>query len=396
MKYLVIRNEGLINELDLTSLGLSTKRGDSSKIGQFGSGSKFALAYLVRENIPFKIFSGMEEFKIDTETVLHRDQPVTFITINGRKTDITTEFGGIDWQCWMALRELISNAMDEPAFSLKTQEEYTPEENHTTIVLEMVNQVKEIMVNYHHYFCFDRIASYENRHGKLFIKQEQSPIAVYRKGIRCLDSNRKAFLDCNFYNIEINESRLASEGHLDVYMRLLLKQEDVPQTVWENCFKSDYKDWLPVECPKSAFNAISTLKHKYRIECPVNIGLLGFLGSGLMEETKEILVIPNNYYNAAVKEGILEMNENLTQIGDTAFLEIEDNRKQELEYYLKNFGFPCKVKFGAMEFSKEIIIKDNLILIKSSSQYSAKQLAVLILQTIPIEHALPIFENHII
>lgn len=395
MKYLVIRNEGLINELDLTSLGLSTKRGDSSKIGQFGSGSKFALAYLVRENIPFKIFSGMEEFKIDTETVLHRDQPVSFITINGRKTDITTEFGGIDWECWMALRELISNAMDEPAFALKMQDEYNPAENHTTIVLEMVDPVKQIMVNYHHYFAFDRIASYENSVGKVFIKSDNTYISVYRKGIRCLDSTRKSYVDVNFNNVEINESRLSSEGFIDIQMRRLLNFE-VPYQVWEALFKGEYKDWLPVTPVKSALNAIAVLKERYKIECPLNINLLGFLGMGLIEEGKPILLIPNTYYTKAIEEGILERNESLTQIGDTAFLEIDDPRKQETQYYLQNFGFPCEVKFGAMELNKDIIIKENFVLVKASATYTAKQLAVLILQTINIKTALPIFEKHIV
>lgn len=394
MKYLVIRNEGLINELDITSLGLSTKRGDSSKIGQFGSGSKFALAYLVRENIPFKIFSGLEEIKIDTETVLHRDQPVSFITINGRKTDITTEFGGVDWQCWMALRELISNAMDEPGFKLTTEEEYLPVLGNTTIVLEMVNPVKQIMVNYHHYFAFDRIASYENLVGKVFIKSENTYISVYRKGIRCLDSTRKSYVDVNFNNIDINESRLTNEGYTDVQMRRLLNYE-VPYQVWEALFKGEYKDWLPLTPPKSAMDAIAVLKERYKIECPLNINLLGFLGMGLIEENKPILIIPNTYYNSAIEVGILTSTENITKIGDTAFLEIEDNRKREVQYYLQNFGYLCEIKFGAMELAKDIIIKENLVLVKASVTYTAKQLAILILQTLNIETALPIFEKHI-
>lgn len=396
-KFLCIKNEGLINELDITSLGLSTKRGDNSKIGQFGSGSKFALAWLVRNNINFKIFSGLEEIKIDTETVLHRDLPVSFITINGRKTDITTEFGGIDWQAWMVLRELISNAMDEPGFKLTTQEDYTPEDGNTTIVLPMEDDIKEIMVNYHHYFCFDRIPSYENKRGKIFIKQELSNLTVYRKGIRCLDSNRKTYVDVSFSNIKINESRLSSEGDMDYEMRQLLTTDnEIPYKIWEALFNSEYKDWLPANPGISALNAIAILKEQYRIECPLNLTLLGFLGSGLMTENKKTLIIPNIYYNTAIKQGILIQNESLIQIGDTAFLEIEDNRKEEIQYYLQNFGFPCEVKFGAMELSKDIVIKQNLILIKASCTYTAKQLAVLVLQTIDIETALPIFEKHIV
>ena len=48
MKYLIITNKGEIEPQALHLVGASTKRGDSSKIGQFGSGNKYALAYLLR------------------------------------------------------------------------------------------------------------------------------------------------------------------------------------------------------------------------------------------------------------------------------------------------------------------------------------------------------------
>lgn len=48
--YLKIENEGTVPVEAFTLIGASSKRDDSSKIGMFGSGNKYALAYLLRNN----------------------------------------------------------------------------------------------------------------------------------------------------------------------------------------------------------------------------------------------------------------------------------------------------------------------------------------------------------
>ena len=106
---LEIVNDGL-NAILL--IGASTKRGDDTKIGFFGSGLKYSMATLLRNGIPFKMFSGTKEIKITTKKVKLREQEFRQIVINGKPTSMTLEMG-IDWQPWFAVREILCNAIDE-------------------------------------------------------------------------------------------------------------------------------------------------------------------------------------------------------------------------------------------------------------------------------------------
>ena len=97
MKWIKIKNKGMIQPEALHLMGGTTKTNDSTKIGQFGSGNKYALAYLLRNGYSVKIFSGLEEIKIETKSIDFRNNDFEVIYINGERTSITTKMGK-DWE----------------------------------------------------------------------------------------------------------------------------------------------------------------------------------------------------------------------------------------------------------------------------------------------------------
>jgi hypothetical protein len=90
MKYLKIQNNGELDIRLIALMGGTTKSNDEFKIGQFGTGLKYTLAYLYRNNLAFKIFVGEQEVKVHIETEDIGGEIFEIICINGHRTSITT------------------------------------------------------------------------------------------------------------------------------------------------------------------------------------------------------------------------------------------------------------------------------------------------------------------
>ena len=155
MSYLKIQSKGEIDVKAFTLLGGSTKTGDSSKIGMYGSGLKYSISTLLRNNIKFKVFSGVKELTFETKNDSFRDKEFELILVNGQQTSFTTSMGGSDWDNPFApLREIYSNALDEDDdASLEEATILEGEFDTTTFYIEMTLSVKDFYDNIGLYFC---------------------------------------------------------------------------------------------------------------------------------------------------------------------------------------------------------------------------------------------------
>lgn len=243
MKYLLIENKG---ELDINSLilvGASTKRDDASKIGMFGSGNKYAIATLIKHKIPFKIFSGETEVNLTTKAVSFRGKEFEQIFVDGKETSLTTDMGP-QWKPWMAVREFVSNSLDEGQSNIVHEiDTINAREGFTRIYIGVCKDIEEITVNWSKYFSFDREdIVIENPDGKvLFNNNIDDELSLYRKGIRCIEStSMKSIFHYDLPDFCINESRIinSGQGYWEV-SRFLCKNatDTAARTILENIGK---------------------------------------------------------------------------------------------------------------------------------------------------------------
>jgi hypothetical protein len=152
MKYLKIQNKGILPLRLLKLIGASTKTGDATKIGEFGTGLKYAIAFFIRKKIDFKLFIGIHEVKITTEDINVNGNLFKEIKINGKHTGITTHYG-VQWKAWEAIREVYCNAIDEKNPSVDEGiEEITGKRGHTTFFIEQTDEIYEVVSNWKSYF----------------------------------------------------------------------------------------------------------------------------------------------------------------------------------------------------------------------------------------------------
>lgn len=208
MKYIKIKNQGEIEPQALHLVGASTKRNDSTKIGQFGSGNKYAIAFLLRNGYSLKVFAGLDEITIETRTETLRDMDFEVIYLNGEKTSITTEMGK-DWQFWQAMRELYCNALDEGGYSMDFVQEIVPVEGETHFYIDTKKDVMEFVSNFDNYFAINKKVIFKCATGRI-IEKTGDTVNLYRKGIRCFNSPKKSVYDYDFNDINIDENRLIS------------------------------------------------------------------------------------------------------------------------------------------------------------------------------------------
>lgn len=247
--FVKIQNEGEIEFGGLHLMGVSSKRGDSEKIGFFGSGNKYAIATLLRNNIPFRIFSGSKEVKIGKKEVMFRGKMYEQIIIDGETTSLTTSMG-VDWENWFAIRELYCNAVDEGEATLTVDNKTKGDAGKTTIFVGLTDELSDFFKQVDRYILLDKeniIDSRKTQYGDVHIlASDGEEFVAYRKGIRIFPKNAiKSLYWYNFSDIQINESRTYKYEH-EVLERIasyltVTKRKDVIENYLKH-WKSSYEE----------------------------------------------------------------------------------------------------------------------------------------------------------
>lgn len=205
MKYLKIQNDGLLDIRLVALMGGTTKSKDKYKIGQFGTGLKYTLAYLFRNNLDFEIFVGTEPIAITTESEIIREEKFDIICINGHRTSITTKMGE-DWEAWMIVRELWCNALDESGAIRDVSEDPCGEEGKTTFYIQIDNQLQKVLDNWSKYFIHSQEPIFENQEFALYPAGDH--MCIYKNGVLIREiREEKSVFSYDYKSADINELR---------------------------------------------------------------------------------------------------------------------------------------------------------------------------------------------
>lgn len=210
MKFLKITNKGELDIRLVALMGGTTKSSNEYKIGQFGTGLKYTLAFLFRNNLAFKIFSGENNIKIHLEYETIHDEKFEIICINNNRTSITTRMG-LEWNAWMIIRELWCNALDEGGYSKEIIETnnldaLTGNKNETSFYIQINNDIQAVLDSWNQYFIHDREAIQKGETYSIY--PGTGSLRIYKQGVLIYhDKEKKSLFNYDIKNASINELR---------------------------------------------------------------------------------------------------------------------------------------------------------------------------------------------
>ena len=361
MKYIRIKNNGLIEPNALHLLGASTK--DDTKIGQFGSGNKYALAYFIRNGYEPRIFSGKTELVVSTKKEIFRDHEFNVIYIDGQKTSITDAMGK-DWEFWQAIREVYCNAIDEGGYSLAFVPEIEPREGETHYYINAQKDVKAFVAEFDNYFAENKKVLFECKVGRI-VEKSGSTANIYRRGVRCYNTNLKSVYDYDFNEIEIDENRLVKYSWR------------VEEKMWDLIFRCDNPELIRTILTQSAENGYiegsiaeyssintSNMSETFKgVLKSTRLAPAGYAGLLKADEIHNHVIIPTRIFNAV--KGVLK-DSNVggrfkITVNGNAYRIIEPDKLQtrtlqEANYFLEQVQFQVPYEIAVAVFDNKSVM----------------------------------------
>lgn len=184
-----IASRGVAAVESFTVLGASSSRGNSDKIGQFGSGAKHAILCALRERLDVTIYCGNTKIVPFTQpqTIHGTDQQRVLFKIGTRTetSSMTLDFGSLDWRepIKMMLREFISNALDAANgvwddIVIEKVEKPRAKSDWTQVFIPLTASVEDYINELSQHFL-----QATNKQEKVLLPQEPGNCRFYRKGV---------------------------------------------------------------------------------------------------------------------------------------------------------------------------------------------------------------------
>jgi hypothetical protein len=209
-----IKSRGEVDPLAFVLMGASTKRDDASKIGMFGTGSKYAVCLLLRSGAKVRVMSGGREILLEKESIDFRGQKFERLVVvyDGVRhpTSVTLDVGPT-WTVWMALRELVANAVDEGMISVDEADEVSWQAGTTSIFVEKSQSVSESWGGGKEILRLDA-PLYTSSKGAVYTKLGPDATRIYKNRVLVGKFVGVASLfDYDLHDIPLNEDRRVNQ-----------------------------------------------------------------------------------------------------------------------------------------------------------------------------------------
>lgn len=300
MKYLKISNAGLLDTRLLPLMGATTKRSDETKFGEFGTGLKYALAYLLHNNIAFVLCSGEDEIDINVQQETIGEQTYSIMTVNGQRTSITTTMCH-QWKGWHVVREIYCNALDEGDAEIGIYEgAIKSEPGRTVFYIQLVGEIKDAFDNFDKFFAQNRKPLF-TINGAAIYEGDGKETIIYKNGIRVYYEEKPSVFHYDIDILPIDELRQCTDTwkiHYEVAKILcLLDKEHLcgeAVTSMLNKFEGEMSfDFSSFKFHEAWSNAIGSCKI-------ISESLYGAFVGKLNED--HLLVVSDGFYAKAKKQ----------------------------------------------------------------------------------------------
>jgi hypothetical protein len=299
MKYLKIANDGILDIRLVALMGGTTKANDIFKIGQFGTGLKYTLAFLFRNNLHFRIFAGMDEISITLDEEVIREETFEIICINGHRTSITTRMGN-EWEAWMIIRELWSNALDEGGADRYVTSNIQGEPEKTSFYIQVDKQIQDVLDQWDKYFIHGLAPWFENESFAIYPGGDSR--RLYKNGILIdEEKGKKTMFAYDIKDAALNELREFKGSHeYSVTNALLHANERVVEYFLENITEDHYESELSFDWWSMKFSPIwEKVIGNAKIIHPKALEHLKEAGA---EIPPALIVVPEMLYKALAKQ----------------------------------------------------------------------------------------------